>query len=168
MGLTLSYFALQWSFIDTFLPQYLFSSMYLMSTMQLGRVLGIFFRGDYHRLTKMYSLYIFFTFLFGVISPNKIPPYLSWLVYMSSTFWAVSGSGLTQFQFNHHIGERPVCQSLASCLAYEPNVLGRFFGYTPISTSHLSMIVLVLSLTVLMIIEGYFLYSRYGIYKKKR
>merc|ERR1711935_544725 len=98
----------------------------------------------------------------ALISPNKLPSYLSWLTYLSFGFWSVAGINLIHFERGDLFDDGTPCSSLNFCILQEGALLGRFFGYTPIATTRLSYLVLMGSFTLLFLVEYALMRNKYG------
>ena len=97
-----------------------------------------------------------------MISPNKIPPSLQWMTYLSFAFWGVAGISLVQFHEGLIIeGCRP-CLSFRSCVLLDGSFLARWFGYTPIADVKLAYMVLLGALALFMATEHGLLRYKYG------
>ena len=158
LGHSFGYAILGWEW-DTFLVQILFAIVYTTAALQVGKTLSVAARGDYTKLTRGYVLFIFLSILFSgfFVNVNNVPEYLRWLVYLSLTFWGLSGAALNQLQFNSNFGEDP-CLSFATCISFDRNFLARYFGYTPTTTALLSMLVLLIWVVVFFLLEGFLLF----------
>ncbi len=133
VSLILCYPILGWSF-NTLIVQFLFSALYLLLNMQLGRAVGSYYEGDYGRFAKMYSLMITIATLFGgtVVGVSKLPMWTPWII--SHNYWANAGATLDQLQRGPGFGQQP-CTSLLSCIFSDPNVVAIHRGYTPYTTT---------------------------------
>mmetsp|Transcript_8435 Transcript_8435/g.11059 ORF Transcript_8435/g.11059 Transcript_8435/m.11059 type:complete len:1153 (-) Transcript_8435:212-3670(-) len=158
ISLVVGYCILSWSF-RTFIVQYLFCLIYSFLYLQMGKVLCVLANGKYTTLSRFFSVYIMFTFLFGgVLVPiRKFPSYAKWCAYLSPTYWAVSGSVLNQLEKGEPIGEVP-CTSLLSCFLSDPAVFSKYLGYG--TTSFLSFIVLLIWLSGLVFLEVILTYRK--------
>ena len=166
----IGYAVLGWNF-GTYIDQYLFACMYTMVCLQLGRSLVIYYNGNYRKMEQIYVLYACFSIVMSgaLISPNKLPSYLSWLTYLSFGFWSVAGINLIHFDRGDLFNDGTPCSSLNFCILQEGALLGRFFGYTPIATTRLSYQVLMGSFTLLFLVEYVLMCNKYGTkYKKVR
>jgi hypothetical protein len=84
---------LEWKY-DTIFDQILFAVANMLITLQLGRILAIWYRGKVHSMMKVFIVILFLSFSFSSVpvANHKLPPYLRWLVLFSSAFWAISGA----------------------------------------------------------------------------
>eukprot|EP00984_Skeletonema_dohrnii_P016712 scaffold7470_cov84-Skeletonema_dohrnii-CCMP3373.AAC.3 len=138
LGHLIGYPILGWEW-DTFLVQILFAIGYTTAAIQVGKTLSVAARGDYTKLTRGYVLFIFLSILFSgfFVNVNNVPDYLRWL-------------------FNGNFGENP-CLSFVTCIAFDRNFLARYFGYTPTTTTLLSILVLLIWLVAFFLLEGFLL-----------
>lgn len=150
----IGYVILGWEW-NTFLVQILFVIAHTTASIQVGKTLSVAARGDYTKLTRWYVLFVFLSILFSgfFVNTRNVPEYLIWLVYLSLTFWGLSGAQLNQLQYNSALGQDS-CLSFASCIAGDGNFLARYFGYSPITTTLLSFVVLLIWLVAFLCIEG--------------
>lgn len=158
LGQMIGYGILGWEW-NTILVQILFAVIYTLAVMQVGKTFVVVARGDYTKLTRGFVLFVFLSILFSgfFVNVNKVPDHLRWLVYLSPTFWGLSGAVLNQLQFNGNFGGDP-CRSFASCIALDRNFLARLYGYTPMTTALLSMLVLLIWFCIFFVLEGVLLF----------
>ncbi|CAB9502183.1 ATP-binding protein (Partial), partial [Seminavis robusta] len=147
----LGYAVLGWSF-ESLAVQILFSAVHLLVALQLGRTICVFFRGDYRKFSKFYSVFIFLCFLFGglLVPSRQLPPWLSWMYVFSFTFWAISGGALNILQYH---GSEEYCGDALSCIATDGSFIARYTGFAPVSTEHLALQVLTIWFVVLAVVE---------------
>lgn len=159
VGQMVGYAILEWQWLGTFLVQILFVIVYTITAMQVGKTVVVAARGDYTLLTRGYVLFVFVSILFSgfFVNVNNVPESLRWLGYLSLTFWGLSGAVLNQLQFNENFGEDP-CLSFVTCIGYDRDFLARYFGYTPTTTTLLSMVVLFVWFFIFFVLEGFLLF----------
>ncbi|CAB9502171.1 ATP-binding protein [Seminavis robusta] len=147
----LGYAVLGWSF-QSLAVQILFSAAHLLVALQLGRTICVFFRGDYRKFSKFYSVFIFLCFLFGglLVPSRQLPPWLSWMYVFSFTFWAISGGALNILQYH---GSEEYCVDALSCIATDGSFIARYTGFAPVSTEHLALLVLTIWFVALAVVE---------------
>lgn len=143
-SLAVAYAILGWSF-GSFVIQYIFCSLYLIVSLELGWVLCLWYDGDHTRFSKPFALFVILNFLFsGSLVPiSKFPPYFQWLYKTSYTFWAASGATLNILQEGEFVGEE-ACTTMATCILKSSSFLAGYLGYTPLTTPAKSIMVLVI------------------------
>lgn len=156
-----------WDF-GSFLDVVLFSIMLTISHLQFGKMLTAALP-TYQAVAGGYSVY---TYLGSVVSgifvnPTQIPSYLHGIMYMSLSFWGISGAELSQLE-HIDIGNDQ-CLTFISCIAYNRNVIANLSGYTMLTTAQKSMTALFVASILLVVVEYCFLMkkvSRRGNYKQ--
>jgi len=151
-ALVIGYLILGWDF-GTYIDQFLLSVIHMLLSFQIGRVLITIFNGSYGKMGKAYAFYKVFSFALSglLVSPNKLPPYIAWLTYISFGFWSVAGISLVQFATLGMGGDN--CSSLQSCIILDKAFLAWNFGYAPIATTQLAYVVLLLGFALFFVVE---------------
>lgn len=167
VALAIGFAVLGWDF-DSYVDQYLFAALYLMVSLQAGRCLVIYVNGDRTICNQLYTLVAAFNGVMSgaLISPNKVPIYIRWLFYFSTGFWSVSGISLVHFENGSLFDASVPCSSLHSCILQDGAFLGRYFGYTPISTSRLAYQVLLGCVAAFFLLEYAMMLRKHGAKRK--
>lgn len=162
IALVIGFVILGWDF-GSYIDQYLFAAIYLLISFQIGRVLIVISNGEYRIVNNLYVLYqaLSFTLSGALMSPNKLPPGLRWLTYISLGFWSIAGISIVQFERSDFGGDDNPCSSLQSCVIQNGAFLARTFGYTPIATTRSAYLVLLLVLLFFFALEYALLWKRY-------
>eukprot|EP00984_Skeletonema_dohrnii_P003995 scaffold1364_cov75-Skeletonema_dohrnii-CCMP3373.AAC.2 len=107
----------------------------------------------YQAVAGFYSAYSYLSLVVSgfFVNPAKIPSYLHWIMYMSLSFWGVSGVQLSQLEHSD-IGNKN-CLTMISCIAYNPNFIAHLTGYTVLTTAQKSMSTLCFAAILLVLIE---------------
>ena len=156
-----------WNF-GSFLDVVLFSVMLTISHLQFGKMLSAALQ-TYQAVAGCYSIYTYLGMVVSgsFVNPAKIPSYLNGIMYMSLSFWGISGALLSQLE-HVNIGNNQ-CLTLISCIAYNRNVMAYLSGYTMLTTAQKSMAALLVA-TILFVLVEYCLLlkkvSRRGNYKQ--
>ena len=139
---------------ESFMYQYLISSIHLLCSLQVGRVLMVWFRGEFSKGIRFYVLILVYALLFsGVgVSTNKPPEGIRWLYWFSINFWGVSGSVLRQFDSDVY-SNTEFCTDLVACLSTDGNTIVRGLGFAPMSNTIRALIVLSLVLGFFSLLE---------------
>lgn len=147
------YGILGWSF-KTFLVQVLFSVIHLLIPIQLGRLLSLFFHGQFSKLVKLYTILLFLNFLLSSVpvASRKFPEGLRWLFALSIDFWAISGAVMNQFD-NENYSNDDSCFDFLTCLVSDGSFIVHFFGFAPMSNQFLAMGVLTVCFIILVGLE---------------
>ena len=147
-----------WNF-DSIWDAILFSNLLLISNMQFGKVLNTVMP-TYQGVVGVYSVYFYLSLVVSgfFVNPAAIPHYLHWIMHLSFNFWSLSGVMLSQLQ--HFVVGNQSCLTLASCLAYNPNLIAQFSGYTTVTTAQNSMVALIIAIILLLLSEYFFLLKR--------
>jgi len=167
LGVVIGYAILQWDY-GTYIDQYLFACLYFIVAYQLGRVLATAFNGVYKNVDELYVLFVAYSILMSgaLMSPNKLPPPIRWLTFLSIGFWSISGINLVHFAKGSMFNNGDIiCTSLESCILQDGSFLARLFGYTPLGSTRSSYVVLLSSFIVLFVMEFAMMYRKHG---KKR
>ena len=167
LGLAIGYGILGWDF-GTYIDQFLLACLYFLGSFQLGRVLVLVTDGFFPVVEQVYVLYAAFGILMsgGLISPHKLPPYIRWLSFLSLAFWSVSGISLVHFEQETYLALGDVCSSLQSCILQSGAFLARVIGYSPISTTRMSYIMLLSIFFALFLVEYVLMVRRFGSKRK--
>lgn len=146
-----------WNF-DSIWDAILFANLLLISNLQFGKVLNTFMP-TYQGVVGVYSVYFYLSVVVSgfFVNPAAIPHYLHWIMYLSFNFWSLSGVVLSQLQ-HFVVGNQSL--TLASRLAYDPNLLAQLSGYTTVTTAQKSMVALILAIILLLLPEYLFLMKR--------
>jgi len=163
VALAIGFAVLGWDF-DTYVDQYLFAALYLMTSLQSGRCLLIYVNGDRTICNHLYVIVACFNGVMSgvLISPNKVPMYIRWMFYVSTGFWSVSGISLVHFKNGSLFDASVPCSSLHSCILQDGAFLARLFGYTPISTSRLAYQVLLGCFAAFFLLEYAMMHRKFG------
>ena len=139
---------------ETYLVQCLYSVVTLMVTHQLGRVIAVFFRGDPSKVVNAITVVLVASFFFSgcIVASWKLPISIRWIMYLSVTFWAVSGSVMTQFDDSVYDNSES-CHDFISCVVSDGRFVTHSLGFAQITTSNLSLIVLTGTSVVLAVVE---------------
>lgn len=146
-------FGWQW---ESFWVVSLFCIMYTICNLQFGKTLCAAL-GTYRAVVTCYSVYL----CLGVVcsgfyvNPANVPTYLRLIMFMSLSFWGLTGTALSQLEYVN-IGEEQ-CLSFASCIMYDRNFLAHFTGYVSVTTEYQSMLALCIIALVLVFLEYYFI-----------
>ena len=126
----------------------------LVVTVTFGRCLSLWFDGQ-SGFFRIHLVFLLLNLCFAgiLVGPHKAPQQLQWLFAVFPRFWASAGVVLNQYEHNtDHLGEVPSCQSFATCVLQNGNVLAATMGYWPLGSVRLAWMVLtlwVLGLTAL-------------------
>ena len=147
------YWFLKWDY-DTFLTQMVIASLQLLINLQIGRTLMVWFRGEFSKAVRVYTVYLLFSLVFnGVfINPSTLPNGLSWLFPLSSNFWGIGGSIMLHFDPVYYSNAES-CADMLSCILTDGNVIVRRMGYATKVTSSSSIIVQTAMLLFLFVLE---------------
>eukprot|EP00984_Skeletonema_dohrnii_P014524 scaffold6114_cov79-Skeletonema_dohrnii-CCMP3373.AAC.4 len=123
---------------DSFWDVILFSIMLTVSSLQFGKLLNAAMQ-TYHAVAGVYALYAHLSLMVAgfTVNPAKVPSYLHWIMYMSLSFWGISGVELSQLE-HMDIGNKN-CLTFISCIAYNPNFIAHLTGYTVLTTAQKSI-----------------------------
>ncbi len=163
LGLVIGYGILGWDF-GTYIDQFLLACLYFLGSFQLGRVLILVTDGNFAITEQVYMIYVAFGVVTsgGIISPNKLPPYIRWLSFLSLAFWAVSGISLVHFEQETYLEFGDICSSLLSCIIQDGSFMAHAIGYAPISSTRMSYIMLLSIFFALFLLEYVLMVRRYG------
>ena len=126
---------------------------HLMISLELGRALMVWLRGQFSAAIKFYVAYLLFAFMFNgvVLSENKVPSYLRWMFWFSINFWAIGGSVMHHFDDDTYSAD--ACTDLVSCLLSDGTVLVRILGYAPTVNSYRALGILTGLFACLVLLE---------------
>ena len=160
LSVIIAYLVLQWS-NDTILIQFIFVALYLLLSQACGRVLALVYDGSYSSFSKGYYVVLMLgSFFSGTLtSISNFSGVLRIPMYLSHNFWAISGAVLHQLNKGHQLGEDP-CTNYISCLVNNKAYMASFFGYSQVTTTMLSFIVLVVALCITLCMEMVYLRHR--------
>ena len=135
VGQILVYLIEGWSF-DSFAYQWVVATVHLMCSFQLGRMLMVWFRGDFSKGIRYYVMFLVYAFIFNGVcmSTNKPPEFLRWLYWFSINFWGISGSVIRQFDSDVY-SNTEYCSDLIACLVSDNNNIIRNLGFAPLSNT---------------------------------
>jgi len=135
VGQILVYLIEGWSF-DSFAYQWVIASVHLMCSFQVGRMLMVWFRGDFSKGIRYYVMLLVYAFIFnGVcLSTNKPPEFMRWLYWFSINFWGISSSVIRQFDSDVY-SNTEYCSDLVACMGTDNNIIVRNLGFAPLSNT---------------------------------
>lgn len=167
LGLAIGYGILGWDF-GTYIDQILLACLNFLGTFQLGRVLILVTDGNFAIVEQVYLIYVAFGIVMsgGFVSPNKLPPYIRWLYFLSLAFWAISGISLVHFEQETYLESGDICSSLLSCIIQDGSFMAHAIGYAPISSTRMSYIMLLSIFFALFLVEYVLMVRRYGSKRK--
>lgn len=147
-----------WSF-SSFWDVVLFAIMLTINALQFGKMLCAAM-STYQGVAGLYSVYMYLGVIVSgfFVNPRKIPDSLRWIMYLSLSFWAISGAELTHIA-NVPIGEGQ-CLTIISCIMLNQSTFAQYLGFTAVTTAQLSMLALFIGLLLLVLIEYCFLLQK--------
>jgi hypothetical protein len=159
VAMTIAFGILGWDF-SAFLNLYLFSCIYILAMMGMGRCLMLLLRGHFIYIQWMF-LVVFFNALFSgsLAPPASVPWGFHFLFFLSFTFWAVSGTVLSLFEDFPRLIEGP-CQGFLECVMTNGSFIADPSGYSYISSPFRAMFILIGYLIVFVITEYLLLRNR--------
>lgn len=137
----------------------LFCIMLTISTLQFGKTLCAALK-SYQSVSGVYSVYIFLSLICSgfFVNPAKVPIYLRWVMYLSMTFYGVSGSQLSVMEHTKPSEEQ--CLSMVSCITSDPSFIANLSGFSSVTSVHRSIVCLTMAVALLAALEYLFLVKR--------
>ena len=131
---------------------FLFVALTTIVVLQFGKTVSAW-TNNRRVMTDIFNVFNFLAFIMSgsFVNPTKVSVGARWLMYMMPIFWGNAGCLLTIFEYIE-LGEHP-CQSLASCIAYDPNFMAYMTGFPAITTARTAMFVLTGMFFILALIE---------------
>lgn len=163
VGIAIGYGILGWDF-GTYPDQFLLASLFFLVTHQLGRAVVIYMDGFYPKVDFIYVVYTAASLVLSgvMVSPNELPVYIRWLTFLSVGWWSISGTVLVHLEQGSLFDESDICSSLQTCILQDGVFLARSLGYTPIGSTRLSYVVLLLMFVALFSAEYVLMVRKYG------
>lgn len=151
LSLPLNYAVLRWNW-ESFLAFFLFVVLTTIVVLQFGRTVSACTR-SFFVMSTIFNIFVFLGFIMSgsFVNPSKISVGFRWIMFMLPIFWGNAGAILTMFQYTD-LGEQP-CQSLASCIVYDPNYMAYMTGFPVLTTARKAMFVLTGMFLILVLIE---------------
>ena len=117
------YGILKWNY-GTFLSQLTISALQVLVSLELGRAIMVWFRGEFTKGVRVYTVYLLFALTFNgiIINPMTLPLSLRWLFTLSHNFWALGGSIMLHFDPAYY-SDLESCTDMVNCLLQDGNVI---------------------------------------------
>lgn len=147
------FWILGWSF-HIYLALVLFTTVHLLVTLQLGRVIAVYSRGNIGKVVTLLTFFFLFTLLFSsfLVASWKLPPFLRWLLLCSVNFWGFSGAVMTLFDVGYY-DNAEFCSDFVNCLLSDGRFIVQFLGFSQLTNQVLSMTILLVLWLVLVGVE---------------
>ena len=154
----LGYYISGWSYAS-FWNVNLFCIMLTIASMQLGKSLCAI-QTTYEAVESTMNIYLFLAAMVSgiFVNPRSIPIYLHWVIYLSISFWGLSGATLSILE--HADTGEDQCSDFVTCIIFNRNFVAWFVGYGSVTTLYKSLISLCLATILLVLVEYYFLHRK--------
>lgn len=158
VSFTIAYMILGWQW-ESFWAVNLFCIMLTISSLQLGKAICAALK-TFEAVSGCYSVYLYLGLVCSglFVNPGAVPSYFRWAMYMSLSFWGISGAQLSQLE-HVDIGEDQ-CLTLVSCILYDRNIFAQMTGYTYVTTAYQSIVVLSIIAILLILVEYYCIFQK--------
>eukprot|EP00978_Attheya_sp_CCMP212_P015797 scaffold40888_cov56-Attheya_sp.AAC.2 len=159
VAIPMAFGILGWDF-SAFLNIYLFSCIYVLVIMEMGRCLMLLHRGHFVYWDYLFVILFFNAIFSGILAPPaSVPEGLHFMFFLSFTYWVMSGSVLSLFEDSSRLTEGP-CQGFLACVMTNGSFVADPSGFSYLSSPYRAMFSLFGSLIVLAITEYLLLRNR--------